>query len=654
MMPDLPEFIAGLLTAPVIVLGSTLFGVWLLSVLRIRVPRPWPRALTGMALGFVVGAYAVLGLGLIGQLRLPLAGGIWAIMLLVGLTRRRLLSELWSSAGARLRELSAGGAGARAVTGFLLLMAALSLLVAMLPPDGSDWDGLSQHLAQAWTYAHEGRIQPLWHDHHSHFPSTLQMLYTVGMLTDGYLTARMLHWLLGMLSVLWALMTGLRFFGRGAGLWAGFIVMSTPTFVGLLGISYVDLGVCFALLGALYFFLALVADDDTDALAPLGVLSATACAIKMQGVPAAGVLLVAALIWMLRNRLAVRRWIWAVALTVALAGPWYLKTFIYTGNPFYPFAYELFGGKLWSADRAQAYEYHQLAFGPGELPGNVMELPPLQRRFVGPRAPLRWLLAPWDLTTRPWEYNVNPALKAQALLADWVGPLYLPLVVLLLIWRRPRAISWALWIFLPLWLWWLFSMQYNRYLLPTLLLLSPAAGYSLSQLLMVHRAVRAGVGTLLSGWSLWALLPLILSLYSAWPAVSGAVTWDRYLAARLDLHPVATHISRYLPDDAVIATYGEPRSYGFERPVVWGDRSHSALLAYEKMRSPTDLLARFSELGITHVLVNPTHSGAPAERRGPEMALLDDAIGAKMLLQVGVPSRTHLLYRVSADQRGGP
>ncbi len=651
-MPDLTEFLAGLLTAPAVVLGCTLFGAWLLAVLGVRVGRPWPRALLALALGIVISAYAVLGLGMIGRLRLWSVACVWAVMLLVGLSRRRLLPELWSSARSHLSEFWGLGSGARAVAVFLLLMALLSFLVAMLPPDGSDWDGLSQHLAQAWTYAHEGRVRPLWHDHHSQFPSTLQMLYAVGMLTDGYVPVRVLHWLMGMLTVLWAMMTGVRFLGRSAGSWAGFVVMTTPSFVGLLGLSYVDLGVCFAALGGLYFLLAWAADGDADALLPLGIMLGAACAIKMQGLPFAGVMAVAALVRAVREPGAVRRLLLAGLLAVVLAGPWYLKTYLYTGNPFYPFLYEVFGGKLWSADRAQAYEYHQLNFGPGELPSDVMEMSSVRRHLVGPRAPVRWLLGPWDVTTRPWEYNVNPALKAQALLADWVGPLYLPLVVLLLVWKRPRAVGWTMWVFLPLWLWWFFSMQYNRYLLPTLLLLAPAAGYSLSRLLNTQRMLAAGVGTLLVAWSLWALLPPALGFYSAWPAITGAVTWDRYLETRLDLRPAAAYIARYLPEDSLIVTYGEPRSYGFERPVIWGDRAHSDLFGYDAMTSPGDLMARYAELGVTHVLVNPTHCGTPDQRQGPEMALLDDAIRDGLLEPVGTPSRTHLLYRITEPRRG--
>ncbi|HCU38402.1 MAG TPA: hypothetical protein DGT21_24180 [Armatimonadetes bacterium] len=651
-MPDLIEFLAGLLTAPAVVLGCTLFGAWLLEALGVRIARCWPRALVALALGIVIGAYAVLGLGLIGWLSLASVTCVWAVMLLVGLLRWRLLPELWSSARSQLAEFWSLGSGARAVAVFLLLMALLSFLVALLPPDGSDWDGLSQHLAQAWTYAHEGRVRPLWHDHHSQFPSTLQMLYTIGMLTDGYVTVRVLHWLMGMLTVLWAMVAGVRFLGRAAGLWAGFVVITTPTFVGLLGLSYVDLGVCFAALGGLYFLLAWAVDGDADALLPLGIMLGTACAIKMQGLPFAGVMAIAALVRAVRAPGALRRWLLAGLLAAALGGPWYLKTYLYTGNPFYPFLYEVFGGRLWSADRAQAYEYHQLNFGPGELPADVMEMSSPRRHLVGPRAPVRWLLGPWDVTAQPWEYNVNPALKAQALLADWVGPLYLPLIVLLLIWKRPRAVGWTMWVFLPLWLWWFYSMQYNRYLLPTLLLLAPVVGYSLSRLLGTQRMLTAGAGTLLAFWSLWALLPLALGLYSAWPAVTGAVTWDRYLNTRLDLHPAASYIARYLPEDAVIATYGEPRSYGFERPVIWGDRAHSDLFGYDAMGSPDDLLARYAELGVTHVLVNPIHCGAPDQRRGPEMALLDDAIRAGLLQPVGMPSRTHLLYRVTEGQPG--
>jgi hypothetical protein len=401
-------------------------------------------------------------------------------------------------------------------------------------------------------------------------------------------------------------------------------------------------------MGALYFLLSWALDGERSGLVHLGIMLGAACAIKMQGVPLAGVLMVAALWRVIRQREAWREWALSAALIVILGGPWYLKTCLYTGNPFYPFGYEVFGGRYWSADRAQAYEYHQLNFGPGELPADIMDRPALARRVVGPRAPLKWLIGPVLVTVEPWEFSVNPALKAQALLADWVGPLYLPLIVLLLLFRRPRAVGWILWVFLPLWLWWFFSMQYTRYLLPTLVLVAPVAGLALARIMARGGVARTGGATVVTAWAGWALLPVLLTLYSAWPAITGAVAWDRYLEARLDVYPVARHIARYLPQDAVIATYGEPRSYGFERPVIWADRAHSGLIDYDSMDGPQELMERFEELGVTHVLINPIHSGMPSERRGPEMALLDDAIGAGLLEQIGLPGR-HLLYRVAPD-----
>ena len=52
-------------------------------------------------------------------------------------------------------------------------------------------------------------------------------------------------------------------------------------------------------------------------------------------------------------------------LAAAVAAPWYLKSYLWTGNPVYPFYYELFGGRYWTPQRAHEYALAQQAFGMG-------------------------------------------------------------------------------------------------------------------------------------------------------------------------------------------------------------------------------------------------------------------------------------------------
>ena len=380
-----------------------------------------------------------------------------------------------------------------------------------------------------------------------------------------------------------------------------------------------------------------------------------ALTVKTQALAVAGVMLLAAALVTIREKRNARQFALAALVTLIVGGPWYLKSYLLTGNPVYPFAYEVFGGKLWSYEQAHAYEAHQLAFGYGAMPpeAELQHVAAWRKRFVGPREPYKWLIGPILLTVRPWEFAVDRSRVHQTLLIHWIGPLYLPLILLLLFWDRPRAVSIILWLFLPLWVWWFYSMQYARYLLPSLILLAPVAGYSLSRLLARRGIVATATGTIAGLWALFALLPLYLSFAMAWPAISGQTTWDQYLTRVLDVYEPSKYISTYLADDAIIATYGEPRGYYFQRALIWADPGHSLLFPYATMQNAEDLMAAYHRLGITHVLVNRLHVGGPAEKKSQPLELVHEATEAGLLRAVASftyhPRYVHqyLLLRVS-------
>ena len=95
--------------------------------------------------------------------------------------------------------------------------------------------------------------------------------------------------------------------------------------------------------------------------------------------------------------------------------PFYLKNWIVTGNPFYPFFYELFDGLLWDADQARLYDIFIQGLGMGRslidyllLPWNLsfrarMESP----HFDGILGPIFFLMLPFLIGKRRWEIPIR-------------------------------------------------------------------------------------------------------------------------------------------------------------------------------------------------------------------------------------------------------
>ncbi|MCK4300730.1 MAG: glycosyltransferase family 39 protein, partial [Planctomycetes bacterium] len=415
---------------------AALVGAALGRLVTLRAYSPLTRLLLFVTLGYLVLAYLLLGLGLLGLLQPVPVLVVLVILLLVGLTAFRTLWRDLCAVSSRLRHALLASS-ARWLYWFVLLCALASLILALAPPAGLDWDGLAEHLAMAKEWVKAGRIIPLWYDHHSQFPPTLQMLYALALLFRGASAAKLFHFGFGLIALGAVFVLTRRHLSRPAAPWAAAVLAATPVFSWLMGAAYVDLPVVACVLLAVHFFLEWVSSGAVRDAALSGLLAGAAMAFKMQGIPYFGLLLIFAVYIAWRGRRQeTPRWR-AVAIFAAVgllvASPWHIKSWVITGNPVYPFAYSTFGGNQWSAQQAEWYRHHQLQFGVGELPSRheLAPMPWYQRTFTGPRQPLHLLLAPFNLTFNPPPFT-DPVSPAAAIMFFSIGPLYLIFTPMLL------------------------------------------------------------------------------------------------------------------------------------------------------------------------------------------------------------------------------
>lgn len=660
--------------------------------LRLTRLAPWQlpeRLLMSAAVGYVLLGYWALILGLTHHLTAWSCAVALAVFAVAGLGNWDLLWEgLLRGLNAFLRAFrSEYHAGFAAV---MVLLAIGTLLTALAPPGGLDYDGLAEHLAQASHYARHHEVVPLWYDHHSHFPSNMQMLYAITMVFHVPAAAKLFHWFHGMMALVTVFLIARRFCGPRSCSPAMLVLGVSPMFVWLSGMAYVDLAALAYGLLAVMAFLRWHRNANPPDLILASLLSGCGMTVKMQGIALFGVLMVGAVVLVLRRRRhgdgapgpidasgvpptqassqglrphadrslpTQLKWL-ALATLVGLliAAPWYLRSYLDTGNPFYPFAYSIFGGKHWSADRARVYQGHQLEFGLGSLPPQeeLDKLPRWRRMFVGPREPWKFVVAPFGLTFLPWEYEVNLGPLKNLLLTS-IGPLWLALLPLLLLLRgHPPAVKATLWLFLPLWLWWFMSMQLGRYLLPMLAVLAPAAGYVFAR---YTRGGRTGSYFAVAAAALATATALYVTVILALPTARvalGMESREAYLLENLDIYEPSHYIATALRPDARIAMYGEVRSYYFQRDVIWAEYAHSDLIPYQQIVDSSQLIRRFRELGVTHVLLNQTYLPPLWTSDDKTMSLLRQAIERGQLRETTTFSlhRGFLLFELAPEMVG--
>ncbi|GIV05474.1 MAG: hypothetical protein KatS3mg016_1049 [Fimbriimonadales bacterium] len=584
-----------------LLLGLILFGI--LAESGGRVARRWtPNLLEqvayGGALGLGILAYGVAGLAALGGLEFvrfaPL--GAAAILLALGGSQRWRWLD-WKEALHRPRGIVEG-----ALAGGAVLLVLLSLTLCLLPPDGNEWDALAYHLAFPKWYLQAGRMVELPFMHQSYFPPLQDMLYLLGLGYGSEPMAKVMHWAMGMLAALGA--AGFVQRQGGSGAWAAALILGAPAFLWQMFSAYADLATALYASLAMFALAHAVREHRGDWLWLAGGMMGFALATKYTALLAWGMWGLIGLVWLWRAHAtrAIRTLILSGLLALAIGSPWYLRNFLWTGNPVYPFAYEIFGGKNWSQAQADAYRNDQLRFGMG-------------------REPSMLLLAPWNLAASPAPFadpiGARVGERVFLLPSLGVGALAMPSLWLMGGWTS--GMGFLMGFVLLNFVGWFYLMQQIRYLL---LVLPVLAGAGLTA---VHRAVawaRSGYAAILflqAGFTLWLMgsvyLPVLpLALHDR----------DAYLSRRLQIYPAIQYLNTQTPADSGVILLDETRGYYLNRRYLWGNAGHHRLIPYDTMRTGDDLATWMQKNGYQYLLINRqfTPQGEPEAWR----ALYYDAI----------------------------
>lgn len=555
-------------------------------------------------------------LGLVGGLRpFTLVPVIYAAAVLLNLRYadewRRRVGDFWSRAASSRRWRP--GALTVLVTLAILTMAALSFTGVLAPPTTNEWDAIAYHLAlpKLWLQSH--RIHPVPYDSHSDFPMLMEMLFSIGLDFGSVAAAKSFHWLFGMWAALACYWAGRRWVSPKAGLLAAALFLAAPIVGWEMTIAYVDLAAaCYVALSVFAFLVWLEGRDAPEAgngwLILAGIMAGFACGVKYTMIATTGLLV----LWAVGLAIAKRQGVtWKHAGILAgvaalVACPWYIRTWIWTGNPVYPFFYSVFGGRWWSASAAVDYVREQSRFGIGKT-------------LYG------FWVSPWS-TAFFAQYYANPPAKFTGALAPSppvntfaaiFGSLGIGVIGLLPLWLlKPgvergdggrggngalAAMVWYSAAFLVVWFALTHQTRYLMVLLPLLLVPAVAGARTFWHL---GRGWRAGVGAFCAVALLWGIIPLYALVQPAFAVAWGAESPDTYLTAREPMYRVSKRINETLPPDAKLLLLQETRGYYIDRPYQWGNPSQNALIPWDSFKRPEQMDATLRADGFTHVLVN--------------------------------------------------
>lgn len=540
------------------------------------------KAVVSTVLGLALTVYVLFLLGLAGRLQ---AVPVLLATALVHILGASVWRETWA-------DLRAGGLRPR----WALVLALVALAVipfalpALYPPSG--FDATLYHLPFAKAFVETGGLPYLADRRFPVFPQANEILFAAVMLFGRDVAAQGVQLLATLLTAallaLWAQASFPAF--RASGALAAAIFLGNPLVSYLAGTAYIEPGLTLFVTGGL-----LAADrwretGDRRWLVAAAALAATAADVKYLGLYFLGVAALLVAIPGKKPRPVGERGLDVLlfsAVALVFLAPWYLRLFILTGNPVFPYAPQIFGANPWQP-----------------LPDPNREGTVVQRL-------VRAVRIPWDVVFARASYGGLPPMS----------PVYLAAIPVLAAgaWRDSRLRRWlAVW--LPVagvyalacsWL-----PRDSRYLVPLLPLLSVtvvgaiAATVAIAGRWQGSRVLAWGLclGCLAPGWLYgfsWMVrngpVPLTSNQREAFlarkvPGYSGISWLNHTLGKRYTVWGFHAEQVTYFADGRFLGDWAGLASYG-------------RVLAVSP--NPEALHAELRRLGADHLLVPAAAEKAP-------------------------------------------
>jgi len=463
---------------------------------------------------------------------------------------------------------------------FLAWAAALSLLVTLTaiasPQLGRD--ALAYHFYCPKEFIQKGAIYPIPYSVNAFQPLLIQMLYLQGLLFNSEVFAKLYN--LGFLLGIAGLMaSACRIFEpRGRGLAAGLLLLTATGFIAQTPYAYTDIALSFYLFLSFFTMWRYFREPKMPFLIASALFTGIALATKLLAVPFA-----AALFLLLAWRAIREKGLGGFRLLLLFAfiallpcAGWYLRSYLATGNPIFPYFNAWFTGHEWVSDiRDQT--------GIGRSAAALVRAPFLfflnPERFGGGDSQvgiLALILAPLIVTTR---------LKKE---------------------DRTRL----LFLVASQFLFWFTLVQHFRFLFPLVPVLYLLCGLALEDL-FVHRdrswrALKALVIAAILTQTLFIFYYNgKLSRYLAYPSKAD------YLSATERSYAMQTWINSHLDSSAAVLLENEPSQYYLDRPSARLD----ILIGLDPRlgtMSGEERLAQIKTRGFTHAMLREARGSGEA------------------------------------------
>jgi len=555
----------------------------------------------GLGLGGLI--FFIFGIGIVGLLYKSL---VWVFLIIFGII------GLWEIVKQKLSLL----VQREKFVGFeifwiiVLFLTGLIFLIGALSPD-TYYDSLVYYLGvpNYWIVNHRITVVP--YNYLSQHPYNISLLYTVGLLLKDDILAKLIHFSLGVLTLITIYVFCRKYFNRQIGLLAAVIFYTIPV-VGMVSQrAGIELGLAFFETLAVFAFINWCQTDNrpiTPAFAEASagrrslshsvtqspshpitshkwlIISGIFAGLAMGGkytsvICAIGLFIIIIFKVLYFDKEGISKalrnaFLFGTICTLVLL-PWLIKNTINTGNPVFPFFCD-FIGKL-----------------------RLREFKPLEACSLKPK---NIFLFPWTVTMGQDTKEPIP------------GPIFLLTLPFLFLFGKPDKITKLLLFYSSiLYIFWAFWICYLRYFIPSLPIISVILAIYISKVTVpqIFKKVILSVTSLVFLGNIYFILLMQKLNQNPLPFVLGLESKEEFLFTQRGGYPnpyygVINWANQNLPETVRILFLGEARGLYTERQIVFSfvsDWTH--IVEYSRLSKNGDELAeKLRREKITHILLN--------------------------------------------------
>jgi len=454
---------------------------------------------------------------------------------------------------------------------FLTVLVSLSLLMTLIgavaPAKGND--ALIYHLSDARYFAQHHLVTFIPYTSHSIWPYFVEMLFTLAMLFDNPLLAKLFHFSMAISGILAIYAFGRRYVNREVAFLAAAIFFLTPGVYTQATYAYVDIGWAFYTFMGFYAIMLRGSSTEIKWLVCAGVMCGIAADTKYIGLITPVIIgLVLIINGFLRKenyKVLTKSFVLFSIIVVIIIFPYYFRSYLCTGNPLYPFYVKYIGESGW---------YKPAGFG-------------MDKNLIN------FIASPWFLTYYPGKtFGGNESQ---------LGPFFLAFLPALLFLRKKGKPILLISIFSGIfYFFWFFKFPAVRYILPIIPFLALLSGYVIWA--MDNRSKYFGY-LIKVIFSVFLVLNFGLCIYYNREELAffpnGANVED-YLATQDRSSKISQYINKNTPPTSKILLVNEIRNF-------YLNRSHIRELYYRiydkyQLKEIDAIIDDLEIKGITHIL----------------------------------------------------